>query len=189
MTNEPPENHKAWATHLRNLVGGEVSVHVYYDESEAHSIPIFTSTNSEGTICATVGLMEIDQSRNPDVKIHSEIILDKRGNDERVANVLSTLAFYIIKNGWRVAPGVVFKDLMKMYFPEINLPHVYFTVPFQWSTMSKVDLPEGVIYPLIAIPISVEENKIASERIGQALEEKWAEEQVDVLNWNREDVL
>ena len=189
MTNKPSDNHKAWAVHLRNLVGGEVSVHVYYDESEEHSIPILTSTSDEGILCATIGLMEIDQSQHPDVKIHSEIILDKRGNDERVANVLSTLAFYIMKNGWRVAPGVVFKDIMKMYFPEVNLPHLYFTAPFQWNTMSKVNLPEGTIYPLVAIPISEEEDKIASENNGQALEEMWAKEQVDVLNWNRDDVV
>jgi hypothetical protein len=189
MTNEPSDNHKAWAVHLRNLVGGEVSVHVYYDEAEEHSIPIFTSTNDEGILCATIGLMEIDQSQNPDIEIHSEIILDKRGIDERVANVLSTLAFYIIKNGWRVAPGVVFKDLMKMYYPEINLPHIYFTAPFQWSSMSKVELPEGAIYPLIAIPVSEEEVKIAGESNGQMLEEAWSKEHVDVLNWNRENVV
>jgi hypothetical protein len=189
MNNTPSDNQKAWVVHLRNLIGGDISVHVYYDESEEHSIPIFTSTNDEGTVCATLGLMEIDQSHNPDVQIHSEIILDKRGNYEGVANVLSTLAFYIIKNGWRVAPGVVFKDIMKTYFPETNLPHLYFTTSFQWPAMSKVELPEGKIYPLVAIPISESEDKMASEKNGQALEDMWAKENVDVLNWNRESVV
>jgi len=189
MSNTPSDNHKAWAIHLRSLIGGEISVHVYYDETEEHSIPIFTSTNDEGTLCATLGLMEIDQSQNPDVQIHSEIILDKRGSSEGVANVLSTLAFYIIKNGWRVAPGVVFKDIMRIYFPELNLPHLYFTTPFQWTAMSKVKLPEGTIYPLVAIPISESEDKMASEENGQALENMWAKENVDVLNWNRANAL
>jgi len=123
------------------------------------------------------------------MQINSEIILDKRGYDERVPNVLSTIAFYIIKNGWRIAPGAVFKDMMRMYFPEISLPHIYFTAPFQWSTMSKVDLPGETIYPLVAIPISEEESKIAGENDGRVLEKIWAKEQIDVLNWNREYVV
>lgn len=189
MTNEPSDSQKAWAVRLRELVGGEASVQVYYDESEEISLPIFLSTNDEGVLCATVGLMEIDQSQNPDVKIHTEIILDKRGNDERVPYFVSTVAFHITKYGWKVAPGVVFKDIVKIHFPEIKLPHLYFTAPFQWDTMSKVELPERAIYPLVAIPISEEEYKIACEDYGEALEEVWAKEQVDVLNWNREGVL
>lgn len=186
MNNQPSDNHKAWAVHLRNLVGGDVSVNVYYDESEEHCIPIFRSASDEGILCATIGLMEIDQSQNSEIRINTEIILDKRGQDERVPNVLSTLAFYMIKNGWRVAPGVVFRDIMKIYFPEINLPHVYFTAPFQWRTMSKVDLPDGAIYPLVAIPVSEEEVRIAGEKSGQILEEIWSKNQIDVLDWDRE---
>jgi len=63
MNDIPPDSHKAWAIHLRNLVGGEVSVNVYYDESEENSIPIFTSTSNEGVLCATVGIWKFIKAK------------------------------------------------------------------------------------------------------------------------------
>jgi antitoxin YqcF len=186
MDNQPSDRHKVWALHLRQLVGGEVSVNVYYDEAEEQCIPVFTSASDEGILCATIGLMEIDQSQNPEIQINSEIILDKRVPDKRVPNVLSTIAFQIINGGWKVAPGVVFRDIMRMYFPEINLPHIYFTAPFQWSTMAKVDLPGGAIYPLVAIPVSEEEVRVAGASGDRILEEGWTQQQVDVFNWDRQ---
>jgi flagellar basal body-associated protein FliL len=92
-------DHKEWAKHMRQLVGGNASVTAYYDEPHANTIHIFASANSDGIVAATVGLMEINQSHKPGVEIYSEIIMDQRGRDERISNVLSTIAFCVIKDG------------------------------------------------------------------------------------------
>ncbi len=170
---------------MRQLVGGNASVTAYYDEPDANKIHIFASANSDGIVAATVGLMEINQSHKPGIEIYSEIIMDQRGHDERISNVLSTIAFCVIKDGWKVAPGVVFHDVVKMYVPGTELPHVMFTAPFQWDTMSKLSLSAKTIYPLVAIPISEAEAEVARANAGQGLEALWVQQSTDVLDWSR----
>ncbi|QTN28786.1 suppressor of fused domain protein [Rhodoferax sp. AJA081-3] len=170
---------------MRQLVGGNTSVTAYYDEANANKIHIFSSSNSDGIVAATVGLMEINQSDKPGVEIYSEIIMDQRGHDERISNVLSTIAFCVMKDCWNVAPGVVFHDVVRMYVPGTELPHVMFTAPFQWNTMSKLSLSAKTIYPLVAIPISEAEAKVAGANAGQDLEAIWVKQSTDVLDWGR----
>lgn len=189
MKNIPTSAHSSWAIHLRQLVGGEIAVNVYYDELKEYSIPILTSENYEGIVAATIGLMDIDQSKKSKNNIFTEIIMDQRGHDERISNILATIAFYIIKDGWTVAPGTIFGSIAVMNIPETKLPLIYFTSPFQWDTISSVTLPGKTIYPLLAIPISEEEYKLAAANSGLVLENLWEKYSVDVLNWNRESVV
>jgi hypothetical protein len=170
---------------MKALVGGDCSVIAYWDESEENSIDIFASRNHEGIVCATIGLMEFNQSRHAEAEIYSEIILDHYGYDTRIGNILSTIAFYVMKDGWQVAPGVIFERMVEMYIPETKLPHVMFASPFQWQDMSEVALAEKTIYPLVAIPISEAEREMARINEGENLEELWDSQGTDVLNWSR----
>ena len=179
------DNHKQWAQHLRATVGGACAVTSYLDEPEENRIHIFTSQNSEGIVAATVGLMGINQSRQPGREVYSEVLMDQRGHDERIGNILSTIAFYIMKDGWRIAPGVIFESMIEMFVPETELPHVMFTSPFQWDEMSKIVLGDRAIYPLIAVPISEAESAIARKNQGVDLEALWERHSVDVLDWGR----
>jgi hypothetical protein len=167
-------------------VGGEVSVRAYYDDLKSTSVDIFRSAQPEGALFATIGLMAVDQSRNPGVQIHSEILMDRRDGDEQVANILATVAFYIMKTGWRVAPGIVFEEMLRMYFPDHPLPHILFVPPFQWrSAMAKVPVGDSFIYPLVGVPISEEERVFAASQEDRALEHLWESQHVDVLDWGR----
>jgi hypothetical protein len=185
-----PVEHKDWAKHLRELVGGACTVTKYYDENEENSIAIFTSRNDEGILAATIGLMDVDQSRNPQVQIAAEVLMDQRGHDERICNVLSTIAFFVLKDGWRVAPGMVFERMVEMYYPNHPLPHVLFVPPFQWeSAMTKVSLTGKVVYPLMAIPISEAERNYCARGADRALESLWESRGTDVLNWDRQSAV
>ncbi|NHZ37497.1 suppressor of fused domain protein [Massilia sp. CCM 8692] len=177
--------HKDWVSFLRNQIGGEFAVTKYDDDERTTSIPIYSSQTEGGLVGATVGLMDLDQSRNPAVQIRTEILIDTRMDDARGLNLLSTIAFYIIKNQWRVSPGTVFEEIGGMYFPGTALRHIYFTAPYQWDGMSKVVLSDRTIFPLIAIPISTAEANLASQDAGNALESLWDANRVDVLDWNR----
>lgn len=74
-------------------MGGKCSVHSYLDDSGANKTHIFTSITSEGIVAATVGISDIDQSSARGLGQYTEVIMDKRNADDRVANVLSTIAF------------------------------------------------------------------------------------------------
>ena len=130
--------------------------------------------------------MEIEQSHNSGVQVRSEILMDRRGQDKEICNVLATIAFHIIKNGWRVRPGVVFESMVEMYVPNAKLPHVYFTAPFQWNDMGRVHLTEQDIFPLVAVPVSEAESQLAANDGGRELESLWVSRGTDVLNWERE---
>lgn len=170
---------------MRTFIRGDCAVTNYWDEIEENRAPIFTSRNDEGIVAATIGLMDFNQSLYTESEIFSEIIMDQRGHDECIGNILSTIAFYVMNDNWKVAPGVIFESMVEMYIPETKLPHVMFVAPFQWRNMSKIVLTDKTIYPLVAVPISEAEKQVARTNQGQDLEELWSRLNVDVLNWKR----
>lgn len=181
----PAPAHKDWVRFLRNRIGEAFAVTRYHDDQGDTSIQIYSGRTAGGMVGATVGLMDLDQSGHPAVQIRTEILIDSRTDDARGLNVLSTIAFYMMKNKWCVSPGTVFEEIFGMYFDGTALPHVYFAAPFQWDDMSKVVLSDRTIFPLVAIPISTAEADMARQDAGNALESLWAERNVDVLDWNR----
>ena len=181
-----PDHYKAWVRHFQVLTPGDITVKKYYDEDESHSIHIVTSRQADGLVAATIGLMEVDQSQNPSVSAPSEVIMDSRGDLPELQNILATIAFFIIKADWRIRPGVVFEQLVELYRPDLSLPHVYFTAPFQWrSGMTRVELPDRTVYPLLALPISGPESRFIESASDDALESLWESELIDVLDWGR----
>jgi hypothetical protein len=181
-----PPLRQAWYDYLCRVVPGEPSVRAYRDEAESMSIDLFRAENDEGALLATIGLMDTNQSRNPEIQIFSEVLMDSRDKDPLVANVLSTVAFYILKNGWKIAPGVVFEQMLDLYYPGHALPHVMFISPFQWKEgMSRVELGEKRIHPLAGVPISEAERRFVAENPPRALERRWEEHDTDVLDWSR----
>ena len=143
----PPQRYKQWVHHLKDKIPGDIRVGGYADDTGTTKIDIFTSTNGEGSVAATVGLMDHDVSRNPAMKIHTELLLDARGRQRKLENVLSTIAFFVIKNGWKPAPGVVFEEMISRYEPSLDLKHVMFVTPFQWEdAMTSVNQTEPGIF-------------------------------------------
>lgn len=184
-TSVPPDSHKAWARHLRSLLGGACAVTAYHDDSGHHQVHVFTSTSDEGIVAASLGLQDIDQDGQDGAGLYTEIIMDRRGADERLANVLASAMFFIIKDGWRIRPGTVFESVVEMVYPGIRLPHLMFTSPFQWDGMGRVELAGKTIHPLLALPISEAERRIARAHAGADLEDLWERRGIDVLDWSR----
>ncbi len=184
---KPSPDHIRWAKYLQ-LIIPEVPSRVvkYLDEGDEHQIHIFSADQENGTTCATIGLMDIDQSLNGS-GLHTEIILDCRNNYDFVGNVLSTVAFFCIKDRWRIKPGVVFETLIDMYTNELEVKHLMFTSAFQWTpeVINSVKLDAKTIYPLLAVPITESENRFIQLHGDEALEDLWEQHQVDVLNWKR----
>lgn len=187
---KPPAAHVAWAKHLREKIPGDsIKVFRHYDEGERNAITIFTSENAEGIVAATVGVMEYDQARPGKPPLATEILLDARGRPCDVANVAGTIAFCIMKDGWKVAPDVTFPDVVAMYAPELRVKHVLFVPPFQWeSGMSRVTLGDRTIFPLLAVPITEGELRLVEQQGADELTERWERLSTDVLDWSREGV-
>ncbi len=180
-----PQAHKEWAKFLRDHTRGIATITMYGDDTNATQIPIFTSESQDGFIAATIGLMDIDQSNNPSRELRTELLVKSRRKDLAICNILSTLAFYLLKDRWRANPGTVFENMVSMYLPETVLPHVYFTAPFEWEEWGSVALSDRTIHPLLAIPVSCAEADLAANGMAQELESTWLRGGLDVFDWAR----
>jgi hypothetical protein len=133
--------------------------------------------------------MEFDQSRNADLNVYTELLLDHRGPNDLIGNVLSTIGFYVMKDGWKIAPGVVFEEMISMYIPDSPTRHVVFLPPFQWgSEMACIQLASKTVFPLLAIPITQSEMEMIYRDGSDVLENRWVETDCDVLDWSRASV-
>src|SRR3954452_654052 len=131
---KPPAGHIEWAKYLRaNAPGDSVKLVSHYDEGEKNVIAIFTSENTQGVVAATVGLMDFTQRRGDGPPLTTEVLLDARGRPCDVANVVGTIAFYVMKDGWKIGPGITFADMVPMYAPDLRVKHILFVPPFQWE--------------------------------------------------------
>jgi hypothetical protein len=185
-----PAAHIEWANYLRAKVPGDtVRVCRHYDADEKNAIDIFTSENADGVVAATIGVMDQNQARPGKPPLATEILLDGRGRPQRIANIAATIGFYIVKDGWRVAPGVTFADMVSMYEPGLRVKHVLFVPPFQWDDgMTRVGLGDRTLCPLLAVPITDGELRLVEERGADELTERWEQLSTDVLDWSREGV-
>jgi len=184
-----PPAHKEWAKYLRSMQEESCSVTNYISDDGLQAIHIFASKSNQKTFAATVGLMDVDMQSPSGSVIHSEVLMDKRGPDASMGNVLSTIAFYVMRDGWRIAPGTVFESLVEMYIPGTGLPHVLFVSPWQSDSLSRVQILDRTIYPLVAAPISQEESLLARSNRGLDLESRWEKMSTDVLDWNRKSAV
>ena len=184
----PPPEHKAWWRLLRERAGSESKVHTFLDETRGHRIDVLSGRIGDDHLAATIGLMALDQSRTPGVRIHTEILMERAGTGDLVDNVVSTLAFCAIKDGWQVAPDCIFPGVVAMYDASTGLPHVMFVPIFRWNDMSRVEVGALTIHPLLAIPVSEAEARLVEREGGDALLSRLEDRAVDVNDWHRRSV-
>ncbi len=184
----PSPEHKAWVTVLRKKIPDGFRVHNYWDENETHSIAVFSGHNDDEYFASTVGLMDIEQRSYQGDTICTEILIERRGTEQWLGNLASTIAFYALKDGWKIAPGVIFERMLEIYDPQTSLPHIMFVPIFQWDDMSRVFAGAKTIYPLLAVPISEKELQLVAKSGSQALEDRWVALKTDVFDWSRECV-
>jgi hypothetical protein len=187
MTAEVSPAHKAWALILRDqLPGANRQIGRYFDETNAHHVDVFTAEDPDGIIAATIGLMDLDVSPRASHPIHTEILMDARGSHPSIAQMLSSIAFRMIKEKSKPAPGVVFPSIVEMYDRDLEVKHVMFTPTIQWETgLQPVTLPGTVVRPLLAVPITAKEYKLVEQHGSEALERIWEAQSVDVFRWSR----
>jgi hypothetical protein len=170
---------------LRERAGGIGKVRVYWDEPGTHSIAVFEGSLGDAHVAASIGLMDVELPSPSGRPVHTEILMERAGSSESIGNIVATLAFYVLKDGWKPAPGVVFEQMVAMFEPATSLPHVMFVPIFRWNDFARVDLDGKLIYPLLAVPISERESAYIDTHGGQALEDLWERHGTDVNDWSR----
>ncbi|MGG5259335.1 suppressor of fused domain protein [Phycicoccus avicenniae] len=129
----------------------------YLDTADEHAIDVLTVRDrpSEGlSSSSTIGL-HMTRNLMDGVDIRVELMLTTRSSVEWTPNLLSTAAFYVMKDGWLAAPGVVFPELLREYDSSVSVPHLMWVAPFTWPELGSMQIDgTGDVHWLVGLPIS-----------------------------------
>lgn len=165
----------------------------FYDDNQESSIDIVMLDNKPNeyeTTFATIGLMNYDIGYSlEDKPLRVELIAACVDEYELFGNILSTCAFNIINTGYTCSPGVIYPNVIEMYYPELFMKHIMFVSPFLWDeNLTSFDFDDKHVSWLQAIPISEAEYSYAEKNGSEALEDLLEESEVDILDLNRQSV-
>jgi len=180
--------------YLHNLIGFTPKIVEYRDETEEFKILIYIGVDRpdfELTTYSTVGLSEhsIDEVNSKGKDIRAEIIGMCNSDVTEFANIISTCAFNIIKDNYPCWPGAVHPYVVKEYYNDIDMEHIFFTIPFEWDDLQSFTIYDKVITWLMAIPISDNEYEYLLENGYDALNALFVKESIQYFDIHRKSLL
>jgi hypothetical protein len=186
------ETARAAARAAAAAFGGKPEVRAYYDRDETHSVDIMQCGDrpTPGFVTyATLGVHTVtNKVDDDDIRVEMAGVADA-GVDE-FPNLLATAAFYVLKDRWLCAPGVVFPSLLKEYNLSSTLEHLMWVEPFPWEQLGSVDVGGGLtIHWLLAIPISESERQFLLDNGFWKLERLFIDREVEYFDLNRRPIV
>ncbi|HSD82690.1 MAG TPA: suppressor of fused domain protein [Anaerolineae bacterium] len=185
---------KAIATRVREVFGGTAEVHRYWDEGNEFHVDILHSANSPWpgvTSYSTLGLSNWPLFQDDkEFKVRLELVGACTSNAPTLGNVLATCAFYIIKERWFCAPGVIFRDMLTINDVPCTTPHLLFVPPFLWDEKlnTTFQLANRLVTWLLAVPITEAEAVFGATEGSDKLENLLQEKDVAIFDLQRKSV-
>lgn len=188
-----PVSRPAMSGYLQERFGGESLTRAYYDEREQNVVAIVEATGapSPGLATYATASLHVHENLMDQQDIRVELMMVSSVDAEQVANVVATSAFLVMKDGWLAAPGVVFPNAVREYFPKTSVPHLMWTEPFDFSGLSTVPALDGLdfdTHPLQGVPLSEAERDFLLENGVDALTERLESASAAHFDLNRESV-
>lgn len=186
---KPTESQKELYKKLSPILGIDSKVVRYGDDNNDKSIFILECpdpTDEKTMFYSTIGLMDF-----PTDDIKYEILFTAYTTFECAGNILSSSAFFVIKDNWKISNGVVFETLVEMFLPNNkDMKHVLFTSPFLWEDkLEGFEVQNEEILFLLAIAISDAELQYKNKNGLPALESIFEEKNVDIFDLDRASAL
>ncbi|MGK2876763.1 MAG: suppressor of fused domain protein [Nocardioides sp.] len=169
-----PPTRPAISRAFQERIGGESTVRAYYDDSRDNAVAVVEAVgtpHSELTTYATASL-HVCPNDLDGTDIRAELLLVGVRGQELVGNLLATAGFYVVKNRWFLAPGVVFPGLVTEYFPHANVKHLLWVEPFDFAGLASIRV-DGFAPPVSALqglPVTDEEWQLLRTKGLRALE-------------------
>jgi hypothetical protein len=153
-----PPTRRAVSDVLRSALGGDAHVRAYYDQHDRFVVAVLEAAHTPSPSLATYATASLHAVPNEmdgqDIRV--ELLMVAQEGEDAAANVVATAAFCVIKDGWLAAPGVVFPNAVREYFPETTVPHLMWTEPFDFADLSTitVDGMDATVHVLQAVPLT-----------------------------------
>lgn len=185
------------AKYITSIIGLNRSVRRYWDDEKESYLDIFSCDDpidSNVKLYGTIGISDYSnkiEMKDDSVKnIPIEFLISGYKKFEKISNIISTCGFYLSKNGWNCQLGSVYKNMVEMYYPNLEMKHVLFLMPFLWENkLEPLKLHNKTVRWLLAIPISESELIYRNENGLTALENIFEEKEVDIFNLERKSVV
>lgn len=185
---KPTERQKEIYKKLAPIIGVEPKVIRYGDDSGENSIFIMECpdpTDKDVIFYSTIGLSDYSIG---DEKY--ELMIAGYSANDKTGNILSTSAFFCIKDNWKVSPGTVFETLVEMYYKDSEMKHIYFSNPYLWEDkLEDFEVQNEKISFLLAVAISDAELEFRKNNSSEALEALFQEKEIDIFDMNRKSIL
>ena len=185
---KPAERQKELYKKLSPIIGIQPKVIKYADDTGDNAIFIMECpdpNDNEVMFYSTIGLSDYSVG---DKKY--ELMMTGYSSDDNVGNILSTSAFFCVKDNWTVNYGTVFENLVEMYYKDSVMRHIYFTNPFLWEDkLEGFEVQNEAIFFLLAIPISDAELDFLNYNGKEPLETIFEEKEIDIFDIHRDSVI
>ena len=119
-----------------------------------------------------------------------EILMTGFSRYKEVANILSSCAFFVMKNGWECTYANVFETLVEMYCEDKDMKHILFVKPYIWKDkLEGFKIGAEPIEFVLAMPISQKELEYKMKFGMDALEDLFEKRGVDICDIDRKSVV
>jgi len=179
---------------LTEAIGFTPKVLEYYDKSRTSKLDMYIGVNRPDfgiSTYSTIGLSEysIDLTNKKGEDIRVEFIAICSSDVIEFPNIIATCAFNIINDNYSCRPGTVYPNIVKDYYNDKEMVHVYFTLPFLWENLKNIEIENKVVTWLFAMPISNNEFDFLKTYGSDALEDLFEKNSIDIFDINRKSVL
>lgn len=197
MTKKATQDNIQLAKYIAHITGLNPEVNTYLDNEEKLSIEILHTshpTDQEISTFSTIGLSDyenvVKMEDNKELNIPIELLMVGHNEYNEIPFILSSSSFFMINNKWEAQPGTVFKDVISMYYPEKEMKHALLVAPFLWADkFNAIKLDKKLVNFLLCIPISDEELEYRFDRDLFSLEQLFAENKIDIFDFDRKSVI
>ncbi len=182
---KPTERQKQIYKQLYPIIGIEPKVIRYGDDINENFVFIMEvpdPIDKNVMFYSTIGLS--------DYEMKCEILFSAYKRNEEAGNIISSCAFFVMKEKWKLNKGVVFEDIVKMYNKSSEMKHIYFTEPYLWEDkLEDFQVNNEPVFFLLAIPISDKELIYKNEKGVEELENLFEKKGINIFDLNRKSVV
>lgn len=177
---------------LKGKKKGEFRVELYLDKRETSEVFIVETEGdnpnrmyygSVGTFLSDIG----HKYNNKPLRI--EFVGIGRKTYELYPNIMSTCCFHIINSHYDCYPGIVYPNVVKMFYPKANMKHILLVDPFTWDSDFYLEMDDCIVTWLEMLPISDSELDFITANGCEAFEDALEKSEVDILDLNRPAVI
>jgi hypothetical protein len=192
---EVSTENKELAKYITVIVGINRKVQRYWDDTNEKFVDIFNCddpVNSKVKFYGTLGLsdyLNVIEMKDGNKNIPIELLMASYNKYDKIPNILSTCAFYILKNKWTCQLGSIFMRMVDFYYKK-EMQHIMFVSPFLWEDkLEPLKLKTKTVNWLLAVPISESELQYKNKNGFNDLQNLFEEKEIDIFDINRKSII